>query len=249
MDNALPIRDHLPCSFRETGEQEYINFLWDAFASNYENENYQFAMLPYHMLYMSFVYFSVWQIKLIRPRDFENASIFVPQNKRDKKEWDILRATSPFTFSVVNERSIFRFLKLIGCDDQHTGSFAKLVDVRNELAHSNGLINCRDQRSADQRIDEVMRQVQAIQSHMTPLLHDCLKEFLVDSCVAADSMEYDNPADQIRELLVHKNYFSKKDIEDCRSFDIQTLSDVPNFPSIQILFQQFVDLYESEFSE
>ena len=112
MDDALPILEYLPNSFREPGEQEYIRFLWDAFASNYDNEKYQFAMLPYHMLYMSFVYFSVWQIKLMRPRDFENASIFVPQ-----KERDILRATSPFTFSVVNERSVFRFLKLIGCED------------------------------------------------------------------------------------------------------------------------------------
>jgi hypothetical protein len=244
MDDAFPILEYLPNSFREPGDQEYINFLWTAFVSNYENAQYQFAMLPYHMLYMSFVYFSVWQIKLIRPRDFENAAIFIPQ-----KERDILKASSPFTFSVVNERSIFRFLKLIGCEDQHTGSFAKLVDVRNELAHSNGLINCRDQHSADQRINEVMRQTQAIQSHMTPLLHECLKQFLLDSCAAEDGMEYDNPKDQIRELLVHKHYFSLKDIEACRSFDIQTLNTEPNFPSIQVLFQQFVDLYESEFSE
>ena len=67
MDDALPILEHLPNSFREPGEQEYIRFLWGAFTSNYEHENYQFAMLPYHMLYMSFVYFSVWQIKLMRP--------------------------------------------------------------------------------------------------------------------------------------------------------------------------------------
>jgi hypothetical protein len=246
MDNALPIQEHLPNSFREPSEQEYINFLWDAFASNYENGKYQFAMLPYHMLYMSFVYFSVWQIKLIRPRDFENASLFVPQSKRDKKEWDILQATSPFTFSVVNERSIFRFLKLIGCEDQHTGSFAKLVDVRNELAHSNGLINCRDRRSADQRIDDVMRQVQAIQSHMAPLLHDCLKQFLMDSCAEEDSMEYDNPEDQIRELLVHKHYFSLKDIEACRSFNIWSLESEPRFEAMQALFDEFLRLYPVE---
>ena len=201
-------------------------------------------MLPYHMLYMSFVYFSVWQIKLMRPRDFENASIFVPQ-----KERDILRATSPFTFSVVNERSVFRFLKLIGCEDQHTGSFAKLVDVRNELAHSNGLINCRDQRSADFRIQEVMRQVRAIQSHMTPLLHECLSRFLVDSCVEEGGMEYDNPEDQIRELLVHKHYFSLKDIEACHSFDIHSLKARPRFEAIQTLYAQFVAMYPPEMVE
>lgn len=244
MDDALPILEYLPNSFRVPDEQEYIKFLWEAFASNYENEKYQFAMLPYHMLYMSFVYFSVWQIKLMRPRDFENAAIFVPQ-----KERDILRATSPFTFSVVNERSIFRFLKLIGCEDQHTGSFAKLVDVRNELAHSNGLINCRDQRSADLRIEEVMRQVRAIQSHMTTLLHECLSRFLVDSCAEEDSMEYDNPEDQIRELLVHKHYFSLKDIEACHSFDIQLLVTQQRFEAMRALFDRFVAMYPAEMVE
>jgi DNA-binding FrmR family transcriptional regulator len=240
MDDALPILEFLPNSFREPGEQEYISFLWSAFESNYEHESYQFAMLPYHMLYMSFVYFSVWQIKLMQPRDFENAAIFVPQ-----KERDILQATSPFTFSVVNERSIFRFLKLIGCADQHTGSFAKLVDVRNDLAHSNGLINCRDQSAADLRVADVMRQVRAIQGHMKPLLHQCLSQFLLESC-AEEEMEYDNPTDQIRELLVHKHYFSLKDIEACRSFDVQTLSNRPRFEAIKNLFDTFLLAYPTE---
>lgn len=241
MDDALPILEYLPNSFREPGEQEYINFLWDAFASNYENEKYQFAMLPYHMLYMSFVYFSVWQIKLMRPRDFESASIFVP-----KKERDIHSATSPFTFSDINERSIFRFLKLIGCEDQHTGSFARLVDVRNKLAHSNGVISCRDQVTADQRIDEVMRQIRAIQTHMTPLLHECMRQFLVESCADEAGMQYDNPKDQIRELLVHKHYFSRKDIEACHSFDIQSLAAQPRFDAMRALFEEFVSLYPAE---
>ncbi len=241
MDDAFPILEYLPNSFREPGEQEYINFLWDAFASNYENEKYQFAMLPYHMLYMSFVYFSVWQIKLMRSKDFENAAIFVPQ-----KERDILKASTPFTFSVVNERSIFKFLKLIGCEDQHTGSFAKLVDVRNDLAHSNGLINCRDQRSADQRIDDVMRQVCAIQSHMTPLLHECLKRFLMESCAQEGGMQYDNLQDQIKEMLVHEHYFSLKDIEACRSFNIRSLESEPRFEAMQALFDEFLRLYPVE---
>lgn len=240
MDDARPILEYLPDSFRKPGELEYIGFLWNGFESNYENKNYQFAMLPYHMLYMSFVYFSVWQIKIMRSRDFENAAIFVPQ-----KERNILLATSPFTFSIVNERSIFRFLKLIGCEDQHTGNFAKLVDERNELAHSNGLISCRDQSTADKRVADVMRQVRAIQDHMKPLLHECLSKFLVESCADTD-MEYDNPTDQIRELLVHKHYFSLKDIEACRSFDIQTLANQPRFVEMQALFDVFLLMYPAE---
>ncbi len=45
-------------------------FLWNAAQSNYDNGNYQFAFLAYHMLTMSFVYFNIWQIKQTKPEDF-----------------------------------------------------------------------------------------------------------------------------------------------------------------------------------
>jgi hypothetical protein len=121
--------------------------------------------------------------------------------------------------------------------------------VRNELAHSNGLITCRDQASADQRVGEVMRQVRAIQSHMTPLLHECLSQFLMESCAAEEGMEYDNPQDQIREFLVHKHYFSLKDIEACRDFDIHSLATQPRFDAKRELFEQFLFIYPAETME
>jgi hypothetical protein len=84
---------------------------------------------------------------------------------------------------------------------------------------------------------------------MTPLLHQCLRTFLIDSARPEEEREYEDPADQIKEMLVHKHYFSKKDIVACRSFDIQTLNGEPNFTVMAVLFQQFVDLYASEFAE
>ena len=242
MEDALPILDYLPTTFAVPGEQEYVRLLWAAFESNYEQENFQFAMLPFHMLYMSFVYFSVWQIKLMRPKEFGHSAIFVPNEERKK----LMTATSPFTFSVVNERSVFKFLKLIGCEDQHTGDFARLVDDRNELAHSNGLISCRDQKAADTRLAKVLRQVGAIQGHMTPVLFECLRAFLVESCDPNVGRQYDLPRDQIRELLVHKHYFSIKDIETCLTFDVQALSTEPHFAEIKILFDEFSTLYTAE---
>lgn len=45
MEEAWQILEYLPRSFKTEKEQEYINFLWESFASNYENEKYQFAFL------------------------------------------------------------------------------------------------------------------------------------------------------------------------------------------------------------
>lgn len=53
MEEAAELGNYLPLSFKTPKEQEYIEFLWDAFQSNYENKKYQFAFLAYHMLTMT----------------------------------------------------------------------------------------------------------------------------------------------------------------------------------------------------
>lgn len=135
LDDALPLANYLPLSYKNQQEKDYIAFLWSAFETNYEKENYQFAFLAYHMLTMSFVYFNIWQIKLTEPQNFEMALIGF---SRDEK--GLMAATSPFVFSAVAERSVLRFLKLIQCDNSKIGTYAKLVDDRNNTAHPNGQI-------------------------------------------------------------------------------------------------------------
>src|ERR1019366_1170772 len=58
MEEAAELANYLPLSFKTPKEQEYIEFLWDAFETNYKHGKYQFAFLAYHMLTMSFVYFN-----------------------------------------------------------------------------------------------------------------------------------------------------------------------------------------------
>src|SRR6266849_6276374 len=128
MEEAAELGNYLPLSFKSQKEQEYIEFLWDAFETNYTHGKYQFAFLAYHMLTMSFVYFNIWQIKQTEPKDFAMGLIGFGKDV----EKSLLDATSPFVFSTVNERSIVRFLKLIACDNGMIGTYAKLVDDRND---------------------------------------------------------------------------------------------------------------------
>lgn len=53
-------------------------------------------------------------------------------------EKSLLEATLPFVFSMVNERTILRLLKLIACDNGKIDTYAKLVDDRNHSARPNG---------------------------------------------------------------------------------------------------------------
>ena len=95
MEEAAELSNYPPLSFKTPKEQEYIEFLWDAFEANYTNGKYQFAFLAYHMLTMSSVYFNIWQIRQARPEEFEMGLIGFGRDIEN----NLLSAVSPFVFS------------------------------------------------------------------------------------------------------------------------------------------------------
>jgi hypothetical protein len=238
MEEASELANYLPLSFKTPKEEEYIEFLWEAFQSNYEHGKYQFAFLAYHMLTMSFVYFNIWQIKQTEPKDFEKA--MVGFNKDLEKE--LLEATSPFTFWRVNESSVLRFLKLIGCDNGKVGTYAALVKERNDTAHTNGNIFFNSQSALDYKVAEILRVVDEIQTHSNPIIEHCYQDFLLKNH-DEEEREYPDASDQIREVLIHQNYLSQKDIEICLTYDVTRLKSDPNFPAIEILHQTLRHTY------
>lgn len=239
MEEALTIFDYLPLSHKKPSEEEYLTFLWESFEVNYEAKKYPFAFIAFNMLYMSFVYFEVWQIKQNRRKDFEMAMVGFDKDR----ERGLIDATSPFAFWSINERSFFRFLKLINCGNDRIGSFAKIVDVRNEAAHSNGNIFFNSQKAIDDKISEVMSHVEEIQNLSKPIIEDCLIDFLKSSW-NSEEREYLDDTEQFREALIHKNYLSQKDIELMVNFDITRLYAEDHFMEMKSLFDAFVSEYK-----
>jgi hypothetical protein len=240
MEEAIELGNYLPLSFKSPKEQEYIAFLWDAFETNYEHGKYQFAFLAYHMLTMCFVYFNIWQIRQTRPDDFSKGLIGFARD-----EPNLLAANSPFAFSIVNESSVLRFLRLIACDNSEIGTYTKLVKDRNETAHPNGNIFFSTQAALDDKIAEILRVVEEIETHSQCVIEECYRDFLLRS-YDPEEREYIELADQIREELIHKNYFSQKDIEICLGFVITDLADQPQYENILELHQVLIDKYRME---
>jgi len=241
MEEAAELGNYLPLSFKTPKEQEYIEFLWDAFETNYTHGKYQFAFLAYHMLTMSFVYFNIWQIWQARPEDFEKGLIGFGKDI----EKSLLEATSPFVFSAVNERRILRLLKLIACDNGKIGTYAKLVDDRNDTAHPNGNIFFSTQDALDAKISEILRVADEIQTHSRPIIECCYRDFLLQNH-DPEECEYPDTVDQIREGLIHENYLSQKDIEICLGFDLSGIADRPEIGSIRTLHEVLKSEYGSD---
>jgi hypothetical protein len=223
MDEALELGDYLPVSYKTRSDGEYIAFLWDAFQSNYTTGKYEFSSLAFHLLYMSFVSFSVWQIRLVREQDFKNALV----GFQIESETKLLDADTPFKFyEKMKESQIFRFLKLIGCGNDQVGEFAKFVKRRNKISHPSGTVFFNDQITIDAEITEMMREVVNIQEHMRPIILEVYGRFLTESS-NADEREYAESEDEIEASLIHRNYISQKDIEVCLTCDLAPLKPRP----------------------
>lgn len=222
MDEALDLGTYLPQSLANASEQAYLDFLWSAFCTNYEAERYEFASLAFHLLYMSFVSFSIWQIRLARPKPFAMAMVGF-----DKSENALMACESPFKFyDQLKESQIFRFLKLIGCTNQQVGEFAKFVKRRNKIAHPTGTVFFNDQASIDAEIADMMREVRNIEAHMQPVILELYDRFLKDSA-DPELREYADPVDEVTANFVHRFYMSEADLAFCRGFDITALATGP----------------------
>ena len=242
MEDFYELMEYLPFSFKNENDGKYISYLSDSFEQNYNGGKYQFALLACHMLYMGFVYFSIWQIKNSRPEDFSKSLIGFSKDNEKK----LIDAKNPFAFACINEARILRFLKLLSdCDNEAIGKFSKPVQERNKIAHTNGHIFYNDIESANHQLAEILRQIENIQKSMDPVIHNCFQHFLIESW-NGEEREHQNAEDQIREVLVHSNYFSQADIRSCLKFDIQSLSINENFKGINKLFETFISIYSEE---
>jgi hypothetical protein len=97
----------------------------------------------------------------------------------------------------------------------------------------------------DLKITKILRVVAEIQSHSQPVIEHCYREFLFQNH-DTDEREYADAADQIREVLIHGNYLSQKDIEICLGFDVESLADRPGIDAMRELHAALVEKYQSE---
>jgi len=132
-----------------------------------------------------------------------------------------------------------RLLKLIACDNSKIGTYAKLVDDRNETAHPNGNIFFSTEAALRIKINEIIRVVDEIQSHSRPIIEQCYREFLLQNH-DPDEREYPDHKDQIREVLIHGNYLSQRDIDICLGFDLGTVADHPQVANIREMHEALV---------
>lgn len=230
MEEAEKIHDYLPVSYRNPEELEYVQFLWSSFELNYKEGKYQFAFIAFHMIYMSAVYFNVWQIRRFAEEDFKKAMIGFGKEDEDL----LMKATTPFAYSRLKEQTIFRLFRLLGHEHDRIGGFSRSVKDRNDAAHCTGQLQIRNAGTLDRKVHEIIQRIDEIQDRSIDTIRRCYINFLEGS-TNPESRAYANGEDQVREELVHANYLSPLDIAICKRSKIIGWSMFPDYEEIQRL--------------
>jgi hypothetical protein len=68
----------------------------------------------------------------------------------------------------------------------------------------------------------MMREVRNIEVHMRTVILEIYKRFLVDSA-DQEELQYATLDQEIEVNLIHRNYLSRKDLEICLSFNVESL--------------------------
>jgi len=76
--------------------------------------------------------------------------------------------------------------------------------------------------------------VNEIQTHSKPVIEHAYREFLLQNH-DPDERKYPDASDQVREVLIHENYLSQKDIEICLGFDLAAVGNAPEIETIRHL--------------
>lgn len=236
MEEAFQIFTYLPLRYKSEEKAEYVQYLWKAFENNYQNEQYQFAFMSYHMLFMSFVYFTIWKIKSIHPDDFEKISLGFD---------DCIQCSeSPFGYSKEQESKIMQIFKFWGLNER-VGEYKKLIRERNNVAHSNGNIYYKEQQSIDNKISDIIRFCNEIQEKTKPTIEQSYKEFLSDNHSVEDS-PYSTLEELLSDEFINRHYISERDIQLCCNCNISSLVSSNNYESICNTHSDIFELYKEE---
>ncbi len=139
-------------SIRYEGEedQKYIRGLLNQFEQASNSDSYHLALFAYHLIFMIFIYQTIYKAKIWKPQQFATALITLSADERRR----YLQTKSVYAFVEIKERSIFELLNLFeACEPVVSRCKKNIIDYRNRnLGHANMYIVSENE--FENKIDE-----------------------------------------------------------------------------------------------
>lgn len=200
----------------------YIENITNLITVNYKYGQYQFAYFGVHLLYMTYIYCTVWKISRILPERYSDAVVFARTYSNREKDMDIDNISTIFQYSLIPEKDISKIFKIIDLDKSQISNVGILVDVRNEMAHASGKFEILTEDNFNVKANTILNSIRNIHNRMDKQIRKWFKQILSNYCMGEFS-EYDNIKDVITEQMVQNFKLSMNEILICNEMSIKEL--------------------------
>ena len=233
------ILEYMPIS--PTDEEDvvaYVQNIANVIAVNYKYEQYQFAYMGVHLLYMTYIYCSIWKIGKINPERYSDAIIFARPYSGRERDIDLDNIGSIFNFSLMPEKEFAKVFKIIDLDKSQITNVGGLVDIRNDMAHASGKFEILTEDSFSNGVNSVINSIRNIHNCMNNQVRLWFTVLLSDYCTNKLS-EYDNVEDIINEQMVQGFKLSINEMLICKEMSMKPL--IEKFPHSKDNLKTFKD--------
>lgn len=184
-EDAQEIFDYLPIN-KNSVEEEYVNYLWNALVSldSGDQEGIPFLIMPFHLLFMLSIQYKILRIFKYKKEQYQSAFLLYPPRDGEK---ELLNPESVFTMGLLEESKMVNIFKIINVSDSIIGSIKSLIKNRNEnLAHAKGGI----ERNLEDRVLEYINIMKQIQQYFKEINNEVSKKWLKEMGTGQDGVDY-----------------------------------------------------------
>ena len=205
----------------------YVKNITDSILVNYEEEQYQFAYFGLHLLYMTYIYFSVKKISVIIPERYNDAVAFAKPYHGQKIDFNDLE--SVFGYSLIPEKDLPNILKIIGLESMQVRKITELVEDKNEMFRANGRFTLSNDKSFNISAIRIVDSIANIHGCMEVQIRKWFADFLIRYC-NNEFDEYSEISDILTEQMIEGFGLSAKELLTCNEMSVKELiSKNPNF--------------------
>lgn len=225
------IQDYLSLRYENEEEEKYLLGLINQFENTRDFGSYHLALFAYHLLFMSFVYQTIYKIKIWMPDNFKLALATFPVDIRR----EYMETNSSWVYSKINERTIFGLLHLLKDCENLISRCKKIVDFRNEnLGHANPFIVSEDE--FEKNIFEYNKTAKEIHE----LTHEQLA-IIFDKYIKGLEKGQEITKDDLKLNLINPNRLSDVDLE---KFGAEcTVNSKPLHKKLKTLLEEDFNIY------
>ncbi len=183
---------YLPIDFADEENNAYRQYLIESFHENCEKGKHQFALMAFHMLFMSFLYKEFWELKQFSFSKVQGLC------KSDAKFNGI---NNIFEASIIPEKTMIdQYLSIHSWHVNKKNAVKEFVDKRDNCAHASGFIQY-DASESERIYLDVLDQAQKISQANKQNVVDIIQKKLIDFIKNEDEFNAKTSGEFISDLI------------------------------------------------